>query len=200
MEVPNCWNAALGLISKGDRAKAIDLCSTEPCSRSVPCQTFLGWTYYQKNDLATATTWFLRAAKAGDAEAQFGLGSIYFVQRDFSSAVRCYEAAAGDGYSRAFYLLGYLCEHGLGAPRDIEKAVRYNKQAAAAGYIVAERALIHLAFQHGNVLQKILAVPRLLLVIVKAAVIAYRNINDPRIVDVPNVFAKKESQRSPADV
>lgn len=143
-----------------------------------------------------ALSWFFRAAEQGDAEALYGIGSVHFVQRAFPAALQYYERAADKGYSRSYHWIGYMYHQGLGMPRNINMAIDYYKKSAAHGYLVAERALIHLAWQEGGILRRILALPKYIYIVLKAATIAYCDINDYRIVDVPNAFVKKMGSRS----
>ncbi len=70
-------------------------------------------------------------------------------------------------------------------------AISHYKQGAAHGYLIAERALIHLTWQHGSLLKKIAVLPKYLYIIAKTVTIAFHNANDPRIADVPNAFERK---------
>jgi tetratricopeptide (TPR) repeat protein len=191
VEEGECWVAAADFVSRGETAKAVEICSKEPCSRVPECRRFLGWTYYSQNDWSKSLEWFGMAAQSGDADALFGMGSVYFVQRNFAAALQYYERSAKQGYPRALGWAAYMHHQGLGTPKNIDLAVEYYKKAAAGGSLIADRALIHLTFQRGTLLDKVAAIPRFLYIAVKAGVIAYRDINDPRISDVPNAFDRR---------
>ena len=191
MKTSDCWTTAYEFIASGETQNAVAFCEQTPCSGSVECQRFLGRTYYDQNDMEKAVNWFSKAAEQGDAIALFGLGSILFVQKDFRAALPYYERAAEKGYSRAYNWIAYIYQEGLDVPRNVELAVSNYKKGAAHGYLVAERALIRFTFQQGTIVNKILAVPKFIYILIKSAVLAYRNINDERIRDVPNAFTKK---------
>jgi hypothetical protein len=186
----DCWQKAYAFIVNGETGKAIDTCEKEPCSASLECQRFLGWKYYEQNQMEKALSWFFKAVEQGDADALFGIGSIYFTQRNFQTALQYYEHAGELGYARAYGWIGYIYQLGLGVPRSIEMATGYYKKAAAHGYLLAERALIHIVFQHGSVLRKILVLPKYFYLLIKAAALAYRDVNDKRLMDIPNAFKK----------
>jgi len=135
--------------------------------------------------------WFAKAADRGDGDALYGIGSVHFVKRDFHRALQFFERAADHGYPRAYAWIGYIYHQGLGVTRNIDMAIAFYERAAAHGYLVAERALIHLTWQHGNLLRRVAVLPRYVYIIAKAAMIAFRDVNDPRIVDIPNVFESK---------
>ena len=190
MRVSDCWQAAYRLIGEGKTEEAIALCEQGICAHSMDCQRYLGWRYYESDEFEKAESWFSKAAEQEDAEAMFGIGSLHFVKRDFLSAERYYELAADRGYSRAYHWIGYMYEHGLGVSRDTGLAEKYYAEGTRKGYLISERALIRLAFQHGRLSRKVFLVPRYITMLVRAAIIAYRDINDERIVDVPNVFER----------
>jgi TPR repeat protein len=189
--VQDCWTVAYKLIATGETTRAIEICETAPCSQVPECQKYLGWTFYKQDNWEKSLDWFLRAAEAEDGEALFGAGSVYFIQRDFQLALRYYQRAADRGYPRAYCWIAYIHHQGLGTPRNVDLAISCYEKAAACGFLVAERALIHLTLQRSTPLGKIAVLPKYLYVIGKAAILAYRNIDDPRISDVPNAFAMK---------
>ena len=188
----NCWSTAYEFIAKGEVAKAVALCEKAPCSTSVECQRFLGWQYYEKDAMDRALSWFFKAAEQGDAEAHYGIGSVHFVRRDFLAALQSYERAADQGCPKAYGWIGYIYQLGLGVPRSVEMAIENYKKSAAHGYILADRALIHLTFQQGNFFNKVFVLPKFFYILIKAAIIAYRNINDERLAGIPNAFEKKK--------
>lgn len=169
----------------------MELCEKASCSASLDCQRFLGWRYYEQNNMDNALSWFCKAAQQGDGDALFGIGSVHFVQRNFPTALQYYERAADHGCPKAYSWIGYIHQLGLGVPRNIEMAANYYKKSAAHGSLLAERALIHLTFQYGNIWSKIFAAPKFVYIVLKAAVLAYRDINDERIAGIPNVFGGK---------
>jgi TPR repeat protein len=190
-----CWVSAYELFANGEIEKAMTICESEPCAKVLECQRFLGWRYYEKNNLEAALEWFGKAVEQGDAEAIFGVGSVYFFRQDFVAAAQCFERATENGYGRACHWLGHIYYQGLGVPRNDRTALGWYSHGAARGYLVAERALIHMACTKGGVAAKIKTFPWYIYVLLKAAVIALRNIHDPRLADVPNVFAHDKPAR-----
>ncbi len=89
-----------------------------------------------------AMSWYERAAKAGDAEAQYYLGMMeekgWRGSMRPEAAARWYERAARQGHAAAAFRLGMLYHFGAreGAPgvaRDFKRAVQWYKQAAEKG-------------------------------------------------------------------
>jgi hypothetical protein len=68
-----------------------------------------------------------KQAEAGDANAQFNIGSMYEngsgVRQDYAEAARWYRKAAERGDARAQYNLGILNQNGWGVPQDYKEAV-----------------------------------------------------------------------------
>lgn len=188
MKISDCWEAASSFIVNGDTTNAIALCETEQCSASLACQKYLGWTYFKQGEMEKALNWYARAAEGGDAEAMYGIASVYFNLKDFQSALQHFERAASTGIARSYHWLGYMYLNGLGVPQDDRLGVHYYEKGAAHGYILAKRVLLHLTFKHGGLLTRIAAAPNYVYLFIKAAVLAYRNINDERLADIPNVF------------
>jgi TPR repeat protein len=183
-----CWPTAYELIVNGEIEKAVVVCESKQCAMTLECQRFLGWTYYKKNNFELALKWFGKAIEEGDAEAAFGAGSVHFACGEFTDAIQYFEQAVDGGYGRAYYWLGRIYHHGLGVPRSDSTAIKWYKQGAVQGYLFAERALIHLICERGGMAARIRTFPRYIYILVKAGVIAYRNIHDQRIMDIPNAF------------
>ena len=156
----------------------------------MECQRFLGWVYYKENSLDKALAWFSKAANQGDGDALYGIGSVYFVKRDFNLALQHYGQAAERGYFRAYHWIAYIHHQGLGVSKNIKLAMDYYSRSAAHGYLIAERALLHLAWQQGHGLKRFAILPKYVYLVARTAVVAFRNANDPRIADVPNVFER----------
>lgn len=184
MNATNCWENASKLIANGEASKAMELCETEPCSGSLECQNYLGWAYYARGEMETASNWFIKAADKEDGEALFGMGSVHTTLKDFPLALSYFERAANQGYIRGYQWIAGIYQHGCGVPTDINKAINYYQKGAAQGYIMSERSLISLASQRGNILVKISSLLKLIRLQIKTAKIASRNINDPRLADV----------------
>jgi TPR repeat protein len=86
-------------------------------------------------DYATALALWEPLAEEGNAEAQSGLGYLYFggyaVPRDYERALYWYGRAAEQGYALAQFSLGFHYEHGLGVQRDIVLAYAWYSLAEA---------------------------------------------------------------------
>ena len=87
-------------------------------------------------------------AKAGDAEAQYLLGSLYSsgtgVKRDYSQSLQWFTLAAEQGHAGAAYNLAALYENGKGTAKNPEQAVAWYQRAAKAGSVQAEKKLTNL--------------------------------------------------------
>ncbi len=188
MDETDCWSIVYEFIINGEIDKAISLCETEVCSNSMSCQRYLGWKYYEKGDMEKALSWFGKAANQKDGEALFGIGSVQIVKKDFQSAVFYFENAAKNGYPRGYHWAGSIYHRGSGVPIDIDRAIKYYRQGAEHGYIMAERSLISLEFKNGNIFEKFILIFKFIMLFIRTAKILIKNINDPRVIDVPNSF------------
>jgi TPR repeat protein len=185
----DCWEEAYKLIASGKVDEAMALCENSPCAQySIECQRYLGWNKYENNDLGEALFWFNKAAEKNDAESLYGIGSIYFIQGEFESALCNYRKSLDCGYKRAAYWIGYMHEHGLGIEKDVESAKKYYDIGYSYGYLMAKRASIRLVFKTGSINQKMLSIPSLLYVIIQSFFIAKKDIDDERLADIPNAF------------
>ena len=80
----------------------------------------------------------LRAAKQGDAQAQYNLGLMYAdgrgVRRDDAEAVKWYRQAAAQGNAEAQYNLGFMYANGQGVRQDLALAQEWYGKACQNGY------------------------------------------------------------------
>ena len=94
----------------------------------------------------------LKRAMAGDSEAQYNLGLMYYngwtVSKDKREAARWYRAAAKQGDANAQYNLGFMYENGYGVTQDMAEAVRLYRAAAEQGHAIAQRNLKFI-YKHG---------------------------------------------------
>ena len=85
-------------------------------------------------DFASALREWTPLAEAGNAEAQFYLGKIYFngrgTSQDFSEAVKWYRRAADQEYVIAQFNLGQMHLLGIGVSQDYSEAVKWYSKAA----------------------------------------------------------------------
>jgi Sel1 repeat len=92
-------------------------------------------------------------AKAGDAQAAFGLGVIYDlgngVQQDQGAAFRWYRLAAEAGVPAAEFNVAVMADSGRGMPRDPALAALWYAKAAAHGHHRAQYDLAQL-YENGD--------------------------------------------------
>lgn len=104
------------------------------------------WQAYLKGDYGAAMTELRSLAEAGDAEAQYALGTAYSdglaLARDYRQAAAWFEKAALQGHVRAQFSLGFLYYHGAGSgageaeitvAADAGQALRWLTLAGEAG-------------------------------------------------------------------
>lgn len=93
--------------------------------------------------------WYKSASDAGNATAQFALGSYYIRKKDMPAAAAMMRKAADKGHAEAQYTLGALYAYGLGLPKSDVDAVLMYKKAADQGYVPAITE-VGLAYLHGR--------------------------------------------------
>ncbi len=100
---------------------------------------------FARQDYSTAVAKYTKAADAGNADAQYRLGTMYQKERegdgvahDDPAAVRWYRKAAEAGHAEAQNNLGWMYANGRGVPRDDQEAVRWYKKAAEAGQTLTQ--------------------------------------------------------------
>ncbi len=93
---------------------------------------------YRAGDYSRALDIFLRGAKRGDADAQYGLGVLYLdgkaTPKDPAESTRWFLAAAGQGHINAQFNLGNAYIFGRGVARDPEEAAYWWRRAALQGF------------------------------------------------------------------
>ena len=72
-------------------------------------------------------------AENGDAKAQFELGTMYKLEKEYGQAVIWFRKAAERGHADAQYHLGYMYDNGQGVPEDGGEANIWFQKAAAKG-------------------------------------------------------------------
>ena len=87
----------------------------------------------------------LKQAKAGDAEAQYQLGQIYYIgteaPQDYKKAAKWTKKAVKQKHEKAILFLGGMYNKGRGVKQNARKAVLYYRQAAELGNPVGMGAL-----------------------------------------------------------
>lgn len=102
-------------------------------------------------EINSAIGQFKTLAENGNAEAQNGLGMLYYkgdkVPRDFVKAMFWFRKAADQGYAEAQNNLGLIFQSGLGTPQNYAKALEWYLKAADQGNL---NAIINVGFMHGR--------------------------------------------------
>ena len=97
---------------------------------------------YLSGDYETALAEWQPLADAGDADAQFGMGSLYGngfgVDLDDEQALKWYGLAADQGQSEAQCNLAVMYANGWGVPQSDEEAFKWYSQAAQQGVAEAQ--------------------------------------------------------------
>ena len=104
-----------------------------------------------------------KAAKEGDATAQYRIGVIYrkgfHVPQDKAKAFEWFRKAAEQGHVKAQYTLGIMLNKGEVGPRDYVEARKWFEKAAATGHTHAAYQLALLQFAgHGGPADKARAI------------------------------------------
>jgi localization factor PodJL len=122
--------ALIAAATSGDAAASYEIGSRFADGTGVP------------QDLATAASWFERAARGGVTMAQFRLGSMYEkglgLKKDLQEARRLYIAAAGKGNAKAMHNLAVLYAEGIDGKPDYPTATQWFRKAATYGVVDSE--------------------------------------------------------------
>jgi TPR repeat protein len=101
-----------------------------------------GGERYKSKDYKAALPYYLQAADAGYAPAQFSLGimyeSGYGVNKNYAEAVSWFRKAAAQGYASAQFSLGVMYRYGDGVNRNYAESVSWFRKAAAQGHAYAQ--------------------------------------------------------------
>ena len=100
---------------------------------------------YKKGDYVTAVDLYRLAAEQGYADAQNGLGSMYFlgqgVPQNDAEAAKWYRKAAEQGHTLALSNLASCYNLGRGVRQDYGEAVKWYRKAAEQGDLFAQLQL-----------------------------------------------------------
>lgn len=100
---------------------------------------------------------FTAAAKRGHSKAQIHLANYYlegyYIEKDYSEAMKWYRSASKQGVSEADYNLGVMYKLGKAVEQSPEKAVSHFRMAAEAGHAAAQFNM-GLAYYTGYGVQK----------------------------------------------
>jgi len=87
-------------------------------------------------------------AKQGDADAQYEVAQLLFMlgkmkkeRQAYKEAQHWYDSASKQGHVRSLYMMGYLCDKGLGGNESPLNAFSYYKLAAERGFSDAKNKL-----------------------------------------------------------
>lgn len=122
------------------------ICPAMLAANASPEQNYKQAEKFQKSEKnEEAFEYYLKAARQGDAEAQFYLGLCYNygdgVEKDLSEAVKWYRKAADQGDALAQYNLGICYDNGYGVEKDLSEAVIWFRKAADQGLAEAQNML-----------------------------------------------------------
>ena len=183
--IEECWKCVLMIEAKGDKEKAIALCSATPLSEYLNCQRYLAKACFAQGDVEGLMSWSLKIAAHGGADDLLYVGSLYLSEGKPHLAMDFLKRAAVAGNGRAHQLLGEMYSFGVGVPENKEKAAGHYQESAKKGYLLSRVRLLHLKRREGGITANITFLARLPLLTLKAVVIKLRNPNDPRIADIP---------------
>lgn len=92
------------------------------------------YVVYDRANYKSALAVWIVEAETGDPQAQTYVGEIYMKSPPgkprYDLAAKWFERAAANGYKRAQINLGYLYEHGLGVPKNMDRAVSWYSRAS----------------------------------------------------------------------
>ncbi len=133
-----------------DGEEGISLLREAAFAGDIIAQTWLGdilmdGEYGQQADPVEAAKWYRKAAKQGDAYAQFCLGACCEDGRgiplNYEEAVKWFRLAADQGFAYAQFSLGACHYGGKGVPQDYAEAVKWFRLAADQGHAPAQFCL-----------------------------------------------------------
>lgn len=81
-----------------------------------------------------------KAARKGDAQAEYQLGIAAEINNQYATAAKWYRRAAGHGHAQAASALGTLYYTGRGVDPDITVALDWYRQGAERGHPAAQHA------------------------------------------------------------
>lgn len=122
------------------------ICPVMLAANASPEQNYKQAEKFQKSEKnEEAFEYYLKAARQGDAEAQFYLGLCYNygdgVEKDLSEAVVWFRKAAHQGLAQAQFNLGLCYYNGNGVEKNLSEAVKWFRKAAVQGLAKAQDML-----------------------------------------------------------
>ena len=128
-------------------------------------QRELGFAYaVQADKQSLALQWLEKAARGGDAEAQFQLAEAHYKSRlglaqNYQQAWTWYEAAAHGNNAKASFMLARMAKYGQGVSKDLAASVKWLQLASTLGNAQA-MFLLSNAYAAGEGLPKDAALAR----------------------------------------
>lgn len=139
------YSFARDLLNRRKFSEAFSIYRDLAAAGDPRCNVFLGWMYDQgvgvQKDSAKAFECFRSAALLGYKEGQFYCGRHAASLGKYGEALEWFGKAAAQQYGPALLWLGVMHLEGNGVVADLEKAVRYLRQAAETGNFLARRTL-----------------------------------------------------------
>ena len=141
---------------RGDVVQAMDLLRKSADAEHAPAQSLLAYILDKSGASEEAVAYYRKAAAQGDADGEFGLGSMYAagegVKRDLAEARKWITRAAEQGHAGAVNTLALAYIKGdLGieeTQRKGDEALRWVRRASDSGYVPAMEHLA-LAYRTG---------------------------------------------------
>lgn len=106
-----------------------------------------------QEDRRQAFELYLEAAKKGDSNAQYKVGTLHLYFKEYSKAAASFKAASNQGHSDAQALLGRLYQDGQGVEKDYEKAYELYKKSSDQGSAQGQTLLGHM-YRYGIFVNK----------------------------------------------
>lgn len=107
-----------------------------------------GKALYEKEDYSKAYPLLEKAAKAGNADAQFMVGNLYLwgegTSKNAATAAQWYRKSAVQGHAKAQSNLAILYENGDGVKQDYQQTIKLYSAAAEQGNAVAMSNLAYM--------------------------------------------------------
>ncbi len=143
------YRAGSAAFRAGDVVQAMALLKKSADAGHAPSQSLLAYILNKAEFNDEAIAYYRKAAAQGDAEGEFGLGSMYAagegVKRDEAEARKWITSAAGRGHVAAIRVLALAYIKGeLGieeAERSSAEALRWVRRAADSGDVTAMEQL-----------------------------------------------------------
>ncbi len=121
----------------------------------------------------------------------YRVATVFFYREEYSKAFLKFKESADKGYARAFYWLGYMSEYGLGCDKSATSAELYYTEGLRNKYVLPHRSLIRLKYKGKNIVYRAIYYSKLFCITVNVIYIAFKNPDDERLADVPNIWNKK---------